>query len=183
MAIGESIGPINATYFTSMAARAEAATSCAEIQALNISVNASVGFTLSGITDRLGEMTTQLGNMSSKVTNLYAHIGTLAAESAAHSTLITVSATASGVSDLNSAIAFIHAHGAATGTVGTTSVAKLVQKILDLNSEYTQITHMQGLLTAQVGALTSQVSGLTSQLGTLQGVMDVKVALFPGCSF
>lgn len=182
MSVGQGTAQTNLAYFTSMATRANAATTCAELQQLHTDITASVGQTLGAVSSQLTEVTTQLNNLATQITGLQGHVATLAASQTANTSLATVGATAAAVSDLASSIAFIHAVGLVHVTVGNTSVATLIKKILDLGNHITTLMHWKSLIQSQVNNLTAQVSTITSQLSSLQSTMTSKAASFPSCT-
>ncbi len=182
MSVNQGTSVINETYFTSMAQRAAACKSCAELQSLYDGVTNSVDGTVAAITQQLGAVTGQLTQLADQITKLTAHIGTLAATQTASTAVGTVAATAAAVNNLGSAIAYIQAQGLTLVTLGSTTTATLVEQALALNADLNAITDLYNTVVTKVDNLQAQLDGIPALLTTVQTAITDAATNFPGCS-
>ena len=111
MSIAQETIAVNNAYFTAMNARANAAVSCGQLQAIGTQVTASVNGTLSAITSELNEVNQQAVNLYNDIQNLAAHIATLTGTQTSLTQVSAAAATAAAVSDLGSVIAYCKLQG------------------------------------------------------------------------
>ena len=175
MSVPQGSTVLNTQYFTAMQTRAQACSSCAQLQQLYTEMNTSVGATQSAITSQLAAVQTQ-------VTNVANHIATLAASQTSTTTVGVVGATAAAISDLGSCIAYCKAQGASLVSFGSTNTATFIEQALALEADYTTITQAYSLITNQLTNLTAQVTGFASQLSATQAAFATAATRFPSCT-
>lgn len=182
MSVPQGSTVLNTQYFTAMQTRAQACSSCAQLQQLYTEMNTSVGATQSAITSQLAAVQTQVTNVANQITTLYNHIATLAASQTSTTTVGVVGATAAAISDLGSCIAYCKAQGASLVSFGSTNTATFIEQALALEADYTTITQAYSLITNQLTNLTAQVTGFASQLSATQAAFATAATRFPSCT-
>jgi hypothetical protein len=182
MSVPQGSTPLNTQYFTSLQNRAQACSSCAQLQGLYTEMNISVGATQSAMTSQLAAVQTQVTNVASQMSTLYTHIASLAAAQTSMTAVGTVGATAAAVSDLGSCIAYVKAQGLTLVSLGSTNTLTFINQALALEADYTSITQAYSLITNQLANLTAQISGIGAQLTATQGIFSSVASRFPSCT-
>ena len=182
MSVPQGSTALNTQYFTSLQNRANAVSSCSQLQGLYAEMNTSVGATQSAMTSQLAAVQTQVTNVASQISTLYTHIASLAASQTSMTAVGTVGATAAAVTDLSTCIAYCKAQGLSLVSLGSTNTLTFIDQALALEADYTSITQAYSLITNQLSNLTAQISGIASQLSATQAVFTTAALRFPSCT-
>jgi len=175
-------GPVNQAYFTAMAARAQAAGSCAEIRLINTDVTTSVNATVSAVTSQISAVQNQMQLLEDDISTLIGHIDTLTASTTSMESVGTVSLTAAAVNDLGSAIAYIKAQGLVLAGLSTTNSATFIAQAIALGKELLKIQNDYSILENKITTLEAQLTQIPAQLENLQATMFDVSLRFPSCS-
>ena len=175
-------GSYNAQWFVNLTNRANAVSTCADIQNINTQVNASVNGTMSAISSMLSEVNSQLSDLSDDITKITSQYGTLAASETSMTAVGTVGATAAAVHDLGTVIAYCKAQGLSLVSLGSTNTASFVAQALALTSSIVKFDNDLSRLNQKLTTLEAQLTEIPSALSTLQTTMNSVAASFPGCS-
>lgn len=169
-------------YFDSMAKRVDAANSCADLRNMSGSITKTVNGTVAAVQAQIAAIQNQVNNMADQLNKVGAHVGTLSLTQSTATQVATAGATGLAVSDLNSAIAYCKAQGAALQAYGTAHTATVAQEVLALRADIKAVTDVYNLAVTQVANLTAEVTSLTSGLAKIESAIATAATRFPNCS-
>lgn len=179
---GQGFSPINTAYFASMANRANAVTSCADLKRLSVNVTATANGSIAAANKQIAAIQQQVSDLADDIAQLTGHIGTIAATQTATTSLGTVAATSIAVSDLGSAIAYIKAQGAAMVSHAVATEATYVAQVAALGKQLVKIQNDYTRLTNQLSSVQAQITQLPTLLAGFASAVENAATKFPNCS-
>ncbi len=172
----------NVQYFNNIDLQVQATVTCSELQGIFTEVTTSVNQIVSDATSQLALVETDFNNLAASITALDAQIATLTGSQAAFTAVQTQAATASGVSDLASAIAYIHAQGTVMVTLGSTNTLTFIKQAITLAQDVVNVTVAYNRLQSQITSLTELLTDIPARLTSIENAITTKAALIPNCT-
>jgi septal ring factor EnvC (AmiA/AmiB activator) len=182
MSFPQGTAPVNIAYFNSLGARVDAVGTCASLKAIQTQAVSSVNATIAAVNSEIAQVQQQSQQLLNDIADLTALQLTLSASQASITAVGTIGATAAGVSDLGSAIAYIKAQGASLVAFGSTNTSTFIQQAKQLVSLLVKIKHDSDLLVRKIATLESQLVDIPSQLAELQAHIAEKASHIPDCT-
>lgn len=181
MSVPQSSTVFNHLYFDALDARVEATVTCDGLQKIATQAVNSVNATVSAVTSQLALVQSDFDQLAERIATLESHIATMTGSSTAFTAVGVHAATAAAVSDLSSALAYIHAQGtvmlslSAAGNASFLAQAlKLAQELIEVQTAYTRLEH-------QIESFTTLLTDMPARLASLTSAIASKAATIPMC--
>lgn len=182
MSIPQGTSPVNLHYFDALDNHVAVTVTCDGLQNIFTQATVSVNGTIAAVNSQLTAITADYNALAISINALNAQIATMTGVQTANTALSTVAATAVGVVDLSSAIAYLHAQGTVLVTLGDASLLAFVKQAATLAQDVINVTTAYNRLEAQITSLTAMLTDLPARLVSLESNILAKAATIPFCT-
>ena len=176
------MGAINEKWWDALNGSVEFTVDCPGLQRIATQTQNSVNATIASANAQLALVTADYNALALSINNLNAQIATMTGVQTANTALSTVAATAIGVVDLSSAIAYIHAQGTVLVTLGDASLLTFAKQALTLAQDVINVTTAYNRLANQITSLEAMIADLPARLATLMSNITAQAATIPHCT-
>ncbi len=182
MSVAQGSVIVNTQYFDSLVVRANLASSCDALRKISDQANESLSGTLGALSAQSTGIQAKILKLLDYINKLEAQIAALPDAATGIAAMGTAGSAASGVSDLGSAIGWIHAAGAAMVSFSSGNATYIARTADELAAELAYVAFdYAGILAASTN-LQQQLLIIPTHLAALNTAIANKAATFTDCT-